>query len=330
MRDLISIIVPVFRVEPYIKRCVDSILAQTYSNIEVILVDDGSDDGCPAICDEYKKKDSRVVVVHKPNGGLSSARNAGIRIAKGKYIGFVDSDDAIEADMYEFLWKKCQEHQADIGIVGFEKWDGVTPYCEYTESTKETVYSGKEMRRAFLRVDNPEAYVEVWSRLYKKELLEDTFFTEGVINEDVDFSYRVFLKCDKVVVSDAQKYKYVISNTSITRNAFSPKDLDLYKVWSNVVDLAKEKDLENVCHATLNYKRVDFTLLLKYAMFGIKGFENPREVIYEMQQRLKKNRSELVRSKGLTLSRKIALYLVTSNLKFVKFLFDKGILHKYL
>ena len=114
MQDLISIIVPVYKVEKYLKRCVDSILAQTYPCLEVILVDDGSPDGCPAICDEYAREDRRVRVIHKENGGLSDARNAGIDAAKGKFLGFVDSDDYVHPRFYELLLQALKGEGADI------------------------------------------------------------------------------------------------------------------------------------------------------------------------------------------------------------------------
>ncbi|EGP5489252.1 glycosyltransferase, partial [Enterococcus faecium] len=114
----ISIIVPVYKVEPYLRKCVDSILAQTFTDFEVILVDDGSPDNSGKICDEYASKDSRVRVIHKKNGGLSSARNAGIDVARGKYLGFVDSDDYIEKDMYELLYDNIVKEQADLSICG--------------------------------------------------------------------------------------------------------------------------------------------------------------------------------------------------------------------
>ncbi len=114
----ISIIVPVYKVEKYLKKCVDSILAQTFSDFELILVDDGSPDNSGRICDDYAKKDARVRVVHKQNGGLSSARNAGIEVAKGKYLGFVDSDDYIAEDMYELLYKAIIKEEADLSICG--------------------------------------------------------------------------------------------------------------------------------------------------------------------------------------------------------------------
>ncbi len=118
---LISIVIPVYKVEPYLSKCIDSILAQTYTNLEIILVDDGSPDNCPKICDEYAKLDNRIIVIHKENGGLSDARNAGIRIVTGEYIGFVDSDDYIDAKMYEILAQKITKYEADISICSYIK-----------------------------------------------------------------------------------------------------------------------------------------------------------------------------------------------------------------
>lgn len=118
---LISIIVPVYNVEKYLKECIDSVISQTYKNLEIILVDDGSTDKSGEICDEYSKKDSRIKVIHKENGGLSDARNVALDIAKGEYIGFVDSDDYVEKDMFETLYKLAEEHNTEISSISFYK-----------------------------------------------------------------------------------------------------------------------------------------------------------------------------------------------------------------
>ena len=118
MQPLISVIIPVYKVELYLRECIDSVLAQTYQNLEVILVDDGSPDQCGSICEQYAEKDNRVCVIHKENGGLSDARNAGIDVAKGEYIGFVDSDDWVAPDMYECLYKASVEYNAEFVVCG--------------------------------------------------------------------------------------------------------------------------------------------------------------------------------------------------------------------
>ena len=144
MQDLISVIVPVYKVEKYLKRCVDSILAQTYTCLEVILVDDGSPDGCPAICDEYAREDRRVRVIHKENGGLSDARNAGIDAAKGKFLGFVDSDDYVHPRFYELLLQALKEEGADIAGCDVKKVCKTEKIEEKEQQPiQRTVYSGR-------------------------------------------------------------------------------------------------------------------------------------------------------------------------------------------
>lgn len=329
-QPLISVIVPVYKVEKYLNRCVDSIIRQTYKNIEIILVDDGSPDACPALCDALADKDDRVRVIHKTNGGLSSARNAGLDVAKGEYIGFVDSDDAIAPDMYEHLYKILIDFDADVSICEYANWDGGGFPVISEESKKVFVYQRDEMLRYYLRADQPNSCFEVWDRLYSKKLLQHIRFTERIINEDVDFSYKVFCASRRVCFSHQKKYWYNVGNISITRNALSPKDFDLYTAWKNVVEISKKNCESNVPFAEFNLKRVDFTLLLKYAMFGIRGFDQPKQVIKEMQAKLKKNCGMFLKSKGLTVSRKIAVLLLCVNVSFVKCLFDKGLLNKKL
>ena len=156
---LISIIVPIFRVQKYLNKCVDSILNQSYSNIEVILVDDGSDDNCPQICDQYKKCDDRVVVIHKQNGGLSSARNAGLNIARGEYVGFIDSDDYIDENMFKILYRNMILAQADISICGFFQWGrDATP--KPRNDNKFVVYTRDEILERFFRTDQKKIILQ--------------------------------------------------------------------------------------------------------------------------------------------------------------------------
>lgn len=156
MQDLISVIVPVYKVEKYLKRCVDSILAQTYPCLEVILVDDGSPDGCPAICDEYAREDRRVRVIHKENGGLSDARNAGIDAAKGKFLGFVDSDDYVHPRFYELLLQALKEEGADIAGCDVKKVCKTEKIEEKEQQPiQRTVYSGREATANLLHHTHP-------------------------------------------------------------------------------------------------------------------------------------------------------------------------------
>lgn len=226
MHDLISVIVPVYKVEPYLRKCVDSILAQTYQDLEIILVDDGSPDACGAICDEYAKQDNRITVIHKPNGGLSDARNAGLDVMTGKYVAFVDSDDWIAPRMYETLLRILKQFRADMAFGGvaddLEQNGKITtvkishygdePFCE---SATEA------MRRYF------HGSWAAWDKLYDADLFRDIRYPVGEINEDEAIVLQLLSKCTRVCYTNEVFYHYMRrpSSGSITTCSFSVKKL---------------------------------------------------------------------------------------------------------
>lgn len=214
--QLVSIIVPVYNVENYLPKCIDSILSQTYTHIEVILVDDGSKDNCPRICDEYASKDSRVRVIHQANGGRSRARNVGIDAAIGDYIMFVDADDWVDVDYVERLYELAITNNAQL-VVGRYR----LVYSDYVqdESTGEVlVLEGQKPLEFYVRGrGNYQNANAVWVKLYQKELLEGIRFVEGKYFEDVMFVTKVYNKCTKCVYYDQAFYNYNIATpTSIT------------------------------------------------------------------------------------------------------------------
>jgi glycosyltransferase involved in cell wall biosynthesis len=201
----ISIIVPVYKVEPYLCRCIDSILAQTFTDFECILIDDGSPDNCPAICDEYAKKDDRIVVIHQKNKGVSAARNAGLDIVKGKWIGFVDSDDWIEPDMYEKLLKVCVEKNGDIVV------------CNYLiEKNGETICNKRPKKL------KPQQYVEavisgkncvLFLLLARTSLLDNYRFDANFeYGEDYLFCVKSFTATENIIVLNDYFYHYNVTN----------------------------------------------------------------------------------------------------------------------
>lgn len=217
---LLSVIIPVYNVESYLVRCVDSILGQTYPHLEVILVNDGSKDGSGSICDSYAQKDSRVRVIHKENGGLSSARNAGMDIATGEYITFVDSDDWIETDAYEHFLGLMEQYQVklvcggnyDVDEKTGEKTLGVCP-------EKEELITAQEMvRRMFLWQGCDSS---VCDKIFHRELLETFRFPEGKVCEDVAVTYKIILSTDRAVLSERPFYNYLHRAGSITMAAIS-------------------------------------------------------------------------------------------------------------
>lgn len=219
---LISVIVPVYNVEEYLARCVDSVLAQTYSNLEVILVDDGAKDSSGRICDEFAQKDPRVRVVHKENGGLSSARNAGIDIARGEFLEFVDSDDWLEPDAVESMLRLAQSHQVELVVGG--RWDvsaktgnkkkGLCPKVQ-------EVLSGEELVRRIFRWDNCDS--SACDKLFARRLFREIRFPHGVVCEDVPIMYKIVLDAGRVALLDKPVYNYYHRSGSISYTGISEK-----------------------------------------------------------------------------------------------------------
>lgn len=221
MKPLISIIVPVYKVEPYLRKCVDSILNQTYKNLEIILVDDGSPDNCGAICDAYASKDSRVKVIHKENGGLSSARNAGLEIASGEYISFVDSDDILPYRSMEILLGAIEKEQAQIAIGDHLRFSDAPPPAENADIKTFCMNKSEAMQDVF------ENGCASWARLYRREIHHEIFFPLDEINEDEAIVLRVLEKCERIARTTAIVYDYRCRPESITTVSFHPKKL----VW---------------------------------------------------------------------------------------------------
>lgn len=222
--ELISVIVPVYKVESYLDRCVQSIVDQTYQNLEIILVDDGSPDNCPAMCDQWAEKDSRIKVLHKTNGGLSDARNAGMAIASGELMGFIDSDDWIEPNMYELLYQHMQHNQADISACGVEMvWEDATP-CRMLTASGSYVLSQEEAMKAIILEDLLKQ--PVWYKLYKSDLIRNIPFAVGKYHEDVFWSYQAIGAAKRICVFDTPCYHYVQRTGSIMGEGYSIKRLD--------------------------------------------------------------------------------------------------------
>lgn len=225
-KPLISVIVPVYRVEEYLSQCIESLLAQTYRNLEIILVEDGSPDDSGAICDSYAAKDSRIRVLHKENGGVSSARNAGLAAVTGELIAFVDGDDFVTPDIYERMYG-CMEADARLDVV----------YCACTRYPFQkqllhmdffptgTVLTGREMTEKLL-IDQVTSHM--WLGLYKRFCWEGIVFPEGRTYEDVAMTYRAFRNVSHVCFLKEPLYCYRVNDTSITQTVKPKKVYDIY------------------------------------------------------------------------------------------------------
>ena len=231
---LISVIIPVYKVQAYLSACMDSVLAQSYQNLQILLVDDGSPDDCGALCDKWAEKDSRIQVIHTENGGLSSARNAGLDVATGEYVLFVDSDDVISPDLCRHLLDTIG--QADIAICDpvhifpGKSW-AYTASAERTVLTPDQAIATMWYQTAFL----PSA----WGKLYRRKLFTSRQFTVGRLYEDIDIMHQVFGDADTIVYTPARLYGYLHRENSITTQAFGPQDLDILVIANKILAFAE-------------------------------------------------------------------------------------------
>lgn len=218
-QPLISVIVPVYNVKGYLERCLQSICAQTYKNLEIIVIDDGSSDGSGELCDAFALKDRRMRVVHQDNAGQSVARNRGLALAQGQLLGFVDADDWIEADMYESLFRMMTEQEADISVCSHDRHQADTR-AKYT-SGKVSVLTRNEAIRALVVDKRVRNYV--WDKLYKRCLFDGVRFPPGRIFEDIAVSYRLFYGAQKIAVQETPKYHYVIREGSSMQSKYDAR-----------------------------------------------------------------------------------------------------------
>ena len=254
-KELISVVVPIYNVEAYIRKSIESILNQTYRNLEIILVDDGATDNCPAICDEYAASDDRIKVIHKVNGGLSDARNAGVEAATGAYIGFVDSDDFLKPDMYEKLFNRLKETDADIVVCNYEcvKVDG-TPIEERNQNlsiTDEVLDSRQAV--AHLCGPNYEYWVTAWNRLYKADVAKAVSFPKGKIHEDEYTAHMFYDKAEIIAGLSEPLYQYVIREDSIMTKKYSVRNLAYIEALNNRIWYCMEHDMRDTGLAFLRW-----------------------------------------------------------------------------
>jgi glycosyltransferase involved in cell wall biosynthesis len=288
VEELISVIVPIYKVEKYLKKCIDSIINQTYRNLEIILVDDGSPDYCGEICDDFKLKDERVVVIHKENGGLSDARNVGLDIAKGKYIMFVDSDDYIAENMVYKLYSTLRENNADMSLCGHIYVDENGNLVNSHGEIKDEVISGTD---ALKKNIDGEICTALWSKLYRTNLFQTIRFPFGKLYEDKFTTHLIFGKCKRVSCVSDRLYFYLQRNGSImwnTRNKVSIKRLDEVDAYLEYSLYLKTASIENVYIRKAYFKSI---FIFAYVFFNILN-PSKSEVIKleETRKLLKKNR----------------------------------------
>lgn len=248
IEEFVSVIIPVYNTEKYLKKCVDSVLSQTYTNIEVFLIDDGSTDSSGIICDKYAEQDSRVRVIHKKNGGQGTARNIALDMCSGSYISFVDSDDSIKADMLEKLVSKLQRENADLVICGSLIDNGIR-LTKHPKKCKEKIYSTEELMKDYVCTD--WIFTGPCNKLYKYELFNDIRFPEFRAHEDAFIMHHILGQCKKAVFIEKYLYIQYLRQNSTERSKFSQDKLTL-------LDCADDLS---------SYYQKNFPMLYKYVAY---------------------------------------------------------------
>lgn len=279
----ISIIVPVYKVEKYLRRCVDSILCQTFKDFEVILVDDGSPDKCPEICDEYAKKDSRVTVIHRENGGLSVARNDALNIAKGKYFGFVDSDDYIHPQMYEILYKNIVDNNADVSTCDIVKGSELIQWQPIEKTYVSAAKGSETVKKWIVGKVHLKPYV-VWNKLFRRECFDNIRFPEGRIYEDVSVIDRILYEANTVAECDAPMYYYFQNNEGLVLGRYTVKQLDRLTSHKIQMEYYKSHNETVLVEEIRNF----YCFLLAENYFKVKSILQDKKLAKTLKKKLRK------------------------------------------
>lgn len=306
---LVSVIVPIYKVEKELDRCVQSILNQTYKNLEIILVDDGSPDSCPTMCDEYAKKDKRIVVIHKENGGLSDARNAGLDIARGEYLAFIDSDDWVAVNFIEHLVINLETTKSDISICG---------YTLVNEEGKLRHYSTEKEIEVF---EHNEALHELFAqqkfgcmiclKLYRHDLFETVRFPKDRLYEDIAVSLPLFDKSKKCVLSNSELYYYFQRDSSIVNSKFSSKKLDMLEYVRKMNDYSHQHEHR--------YDEETEGFYLKACLMNIlqayknDGSEEAHDAAIFLKKELRKHQKHIWGNQYIERRRQVVMYAILLN-----------------
>ncbi|MBE7065895.1 MAG: glycosyltransferase [Ruminococcaceae bacterium] len=309
----ISILVPVYNVEKYLTECIDSITNQTYKNIEIILVDDGSTDNSGAMCDEYTKKDSRIKVIHQKNQGLATVRNVSVAAATGDYIGFVDSDDFISPNMYSDMILIAQEKKADIVMcnLGYVNEAGTEiPNYHSAKPISKKELTGTEFVRELCN-DYNSIYVVTVNKIYRRSLFEEICYPNGKINEDEAVIHRIAHKCTKIVFTSKIHYFYRQQPTSIMNKTFSAKRLDEIDALLDRVSFLKKHNYDNdsIINCEMYLIHICTSLFKK---LDLKQHEH-KSALKKYHKAIKPICKELLKSSIPTKNERIMLFFVKAN-----------------
>lgn len=315
--DLISVIVPVYNVEKYIENCITSIINQTYQNLEIILVDDGSTDFSGIICDKYSEIDNRIKVLHKKNGGVASARNLGLEVSTGEWVAFVDSDDYIEEKMYEKLYNNAIKSCSEISMctLKYKKLDNtiINPFKSFYDT--KGIKSSLDLLSNIYETDYTNSLcISFCTKIYRRHIFDSIKFREGIIYEDDDLSPKILIKDYKICILDEPLYIYVQNDKSLTNSRFSEKNFCFLLILHERIELFIKEYQKNLSIKTIE---IYFNILIEYYFKALNnGMLTSPEVYIEYGKKLV---FKMIFSNQIKLKNKI---------RFLLFLFNKSLYKK--
>jgi glycosyltransferase involved in cell wall biosynthesis len=314
----ISIIVPVHNAEQYLRQCIDSILVQSFKDFELILINDGSTDKSGEICDEFARVDTRIKVIHKEYGGVSSARNIGLSTAVGKYIAFVDSDDYIDKDMYKELYRLCLETNSDIAICKLgREVDG-----KLINKTNEEFIKEMDNIEAIRELFNGILYrFSLCNKLFKSICFKDIVFPEGRIHEDLSTTYKLFANSKKAIFTNYIGYIYVKRDNSILTSKFNAKRLDAFIAWDEIIIFMKKSYLElsKEVATSFVYGCIDNIF---YTLNQVKNTTDKRNLLISIQKCIRKHFKFIIQGNNLSIKYKCLIASISINIYLI-LLFNK-------
>ncbi|VQE29359.1 glycosyl transferase family protein [Streptococcus pneumoniae] len=305
----VSVIIPVYNVEKYLRRCLDSVVNQTYKDIEVILVNDGSPDNSKEICEEYVAKYSNIQLINQKNAGLGAARNTGLQYITGNAVTFVDSDDWLELDAIEYYVASMKKSDADIVVTQMiRKKEYFSNEGTNGTTIKEEVLNQEQFAKKYFKIDGNNIEYYACAKLYKREIAREVKYPVGLFAEDVPAAFGYIIRSQKIFYSTKVTYNYFFNDNSLTAK-FTDKDFDLEKTWDLVVEEAKVYGNEDyILYAKVNRYRIDFNLLCRIALSENKSdIEKYSQEIVVLLGKVKENKKILL--KYLPFSRKVIFRL---------------------
>ncbi|MBQ8719522.1 MAG: glycosyltransferase [Clostridia bacterium] len=310
MEDKITVIIPIYNVEKYLRRCILSVIGQTYENLEIFLIDDGSTDNSGTICDEYAQKDGRITVIHKENAGQAVARNIALDRASGDWIAFLDSDDWIEPDMYMTLLRVAMEADADIATCGIKKHFDSGEYLSSSEDTgRVEVLSAYDAIADLLH--QKRIRFEVWNKLWKRELLADVRFKENQLCEEVYFDRQAFLRAERIVFVDKSLHNYVVGRPGSTASSFKIKRMS---VFGELEDFANDLLARNLDDLADIIKCISTRFSVNFYVEAAKSNVS-EEIKSALQKQFNRYYREIRKSVFLTKKEKVMFFVFSKSPK---------------